>query len=92
MERTEKKVNRKKSFTVYIIECTDGSLYTGITNNLPRRMAQHHAGVASRYTRARGVRRLRYVEMVKTKSAALKREYAIKQMTRQTKLQLGCTY
>lgn len=73
---------------VYLIRCADHSLYTGITNNLDRRCAQHNRGTASRYTRSRLPVRLVYHEQVTSKSAALKRELQIKALTRQAKEQL----
>ncbi len=75
-------------YTVYILECTDGSLYTGITNDLPKRLAKHLAGTASHYTRAHSVVGVVYTERKRTKGNALKREYAIKQLTRTAKLDL----
>jgi putative endonuclease len=75
-------------YTVYILLCGDGSLYTGITNDLPRRLEMHKKGVASRYTRSRGVVKVVYTERKRTKGNALKREYAIKQLSREEKEQL----
>jgi putative endonuclease len=73
---------------VYLLRCRDGSLYTGITNDLARRLAAHRAGKASAYTRARGPLRLVYRELVRDRSAALRREAAIKRLPRQKKLEL----
>jgi predicted GIY-YIG superfamily endonuclease len=75
-------------WTVYILRCRDGSLYTGITNDLPKRLKVHAAGKASRYTRSRLPVRLVHQEPQLTKSEALKREAAIKKIPRQQKLQL----
>ena len=75
-------------YTVYILECVDKSLYTGITNNLPKRFAKHLAGQASHYTASHKPKRIVYVERKRNKSNALKREYAIKQLTRTQKLAL----
>lgn len=75
-------------WTVYILRCRDGSLYTGITNDLPKRLKAHAAGNASKYTRSRLPVRLAYQEVRRSKSAALKREAAIKRLRRQTKLEL----
>jgi predicted GIY-YIG superfamily endonuclease len=66
---------------VYIVECRDGSLYTGITNDLERRVREHNEGTASRYTRSRRPVVLRYTEPQPTRSAALIRECAVKLMT-----------
>jgi len=73
---------------VYVLRCGDGSLYTGITNHLARRLAAHRAGTASRYTRARRPVRLVYQERRRTRSAALRREAAIKRLPRAAKLEL----
>jgi predicted GIY-YIG superfamily endonuclease len=67
---------------VYILRCSDGSLYTGITNDLPRRLKTHAAGRASRYTRSRLPVTLAYTEPKRSKSSALKREAAIKALRR----------
>lgn len=73
---------------VYILRCRDGSLYTGITNDLPKRLKTHTAGKASRYTRSRLPVTLAHQEPAPTKSHALKREAAIKRLTRRAKLTL----
>jgi putative endonuclease len=73
---------------VYLLRCRDGSLYTGITNDLARRLAAHRAGKGSAYTRARRPLRLAYREVVANRSAALRREAAIKRLTRAAKLEL----
>ncbi len=65
---------------VYIQRCRVGSLYTGITNDLPKRLKAHAAGKASKYTRSRLPVKLAYSEPQKFKSAALKREAAIKKV------------
>lgn len=77
-----------KGWHVYLLRCADNSLYTGITNDLQRRVEQHNAGTAARYTRARGPVKLVYQEPAESRSNALKREYAIKQLTRGQKQQL----
>jgi len=73
---------------VYVLRCGDGSLYTGITNDLERRLAAHRAGTASRYTRSRRPVRLVYRERRRSRSAALKREAAIKRLPRAAKLRI----
>ncbi len=73
---------------VYLLRCSDGSLYTGITNDLDKRLKAHAAGKASRYTRSRLPVRLVYSEPQKSKSAALKREVAIKRLPRRQKLHM----
>lgn len=71
---------------VYIVRCADGSLYTGITKDVKRRHQQHNAGTASRYTRSRRPVKFVYHEAHPSQSSALKREAAIKTMTRREKL------
>lgn len=73
---------------VYVVECSDNTLYTGYTNNLERRIRLHNQGKGAKYTRGRTPVKLLYFEEYKTKSEAMKREYAIKQLTRQNKLKL----
>ena len=72
----------------YILRCCDGSLYTGWTNDLERRLAAHQAGKGGKYTRARLPVELVYYEQFDTKSEAMRREWEIKQLTREEKLQL----
>ena len=73
---------------VYIVECRDGSYYTGITTNLQRRIGMHNAGTASRYTRTRRPVRYRYAEVRRSQSAALKREFELKSWRRAKKTEL----
>ncbi|MEK6248585.1 MAG: GIY-YIG nuclease family protein [Planctomycetales bacterium] len=73
---------------VYVVRCADGSLYTGITNDLERRVEQHNAGTASRYTRSRLPVTLEYQEEARNKGSALKRELAIKALSRAAKEKL----
>lgn len=73
---------------VYIVRCRDGTLYTGVTNDLPRRVRSHNAGAASRYTRSRRPVRLVYCERSRGRSAALRREARIKRLGREEKLLL----
>ncbi len=70
---------------VYIVRCADESLYTGITKDLNRRVEQHNAGTASRYTRSRLPAVLEYQEEQANQSMALKRELAIKALSRKAK-------
>ena len=67
------------SWTVYIVECGDGTLYTGITTDLPRRLQAHINGKGAKYTRGRGPFSVVYTESHPTKSEALQREAHIKQ-------------
>jgi predicted GIY-YIG superfamily endonuclease len=78
-----------EAWYVYIVECRDGSLYTGITNDLERRVQEHNEGTASRYTRSRRPVVLRYSEPQPSRSAALIRECAIKLMTPREKRALA---
>ncbi len=70
---------------VYLLRCAEGSLYTGITNDVSRRCEQHNAGTASRYTRSRLPIRLVYEEVLTSRSLALKREAAMKALSRMEK-------
>jgi len=76
------------SWYVYILRCGDGSLYTGITDDVERRFAAHQAGRGAKYTRGRGPLELVYREEQADKSAALKREIQIKRLTRLQKIAL----
>jgi putative endonuclease len=71
-----------------MLECADGSLYTGITTDVDRRFVEHQEGVGSAYTKARGARRVVYTEDYPDRSSASKREAAIKKLSRQEKLAL----
>ncbi len=70
---------------VYIVECADGSLYTGWTNNLEKRISAHNAGKGAKYTRSRLPVRIRYYETFEDKNDALRRECALKKLTRAEK-------
>ena len=70
---------------VYMLRCADDSLYTGITTDVSRRCDQHNAGTASRYTRSRLPIRLVYEEILTSRSLALKREAAMKALSRKEK-------
>lgn len=73
---------------VYMLRCRDGSLYTGWTNDLEKRLKAHNRGVASKYTRARLPAELVYSEEWESKEAAMSREWHIKRLTREEKLKL----
>jgi putative endonuclease len=75
-------------WTVYILRCSDGTFYTGITNDLARRTAVHNSGSGARYTRGRGPAEVVYHEAASDRSAASRREAAIKKMTRSEKILL----
>lgn len=87
-EPVEKKRKNNDNWFIYIVECCDKSLYTGITNNLEKRMLAHNSGKGAKYTRGRGPILLKYFEKVSNKSAALKREIEIKKLTKAQKLRL----
>ena len=72
-------------YFLYILECADGSLYTGITTDLARRFAEHQDGIGSRYTRAHGALRMRYTEECADRGAASKREVEVKRLSRKEK-------
>lgn len=72
----------------YIVECSDGSLYTGWTNNIEKRILAHNEGRGARYTRGRTPVKLVHLEEFETKEEAMSREFAIKQLTRKQKLKL----
>ena len=73
---------------VYILQCVDGTLYTGITSDLERRVAEHENGQGAKYTRGRGPFRFVYKEICQTRSIATKREIMIKALDRKAKLSL----
>jgi len=73
---------------VYMVQCVDGSLYTGYTQNLEKRIAAHNAGQGSRYTRAHRPVKLVVSWRLSTKREAMQMEYRIKQLSRQKKLEL----
>lgn len=96
-EKNDKHKKKKKKikppeWQVYIVRCADGSLYTGIARDVVRRMAEHNgdkgSGVGASYTRARRPVKLVYREDADDRSAASRREYAIKQLDRAAKLAL----
>lgn len=72
----------------YILECNDGSFYTGWTNDMEKRLKAHNEGKGAKYTRGRGPVKLVHLETFDTKEDAMSREYAIKQMTREEKKRL----
>lgn len=76
----------------YILECKDGTYYTGWTNNLEKRLKDHNDGKGAKYTKARLPVSLIYYEEYETKEEAMSREYAIKHMTRSEKSKLISEY
>ena len=87
MTEPKKKIDAVKAdaWFVYILRCSHGSLYTGVTTDVIRRSEQHNAGTASRYTRSHLPVRVEYQEPHASRSSALKREWTIKAMTRAEK-------
>lgn len=78
----------KDTAYTYMVKCRDGSLYTGWTNELEKRMRCHNEGKGARYTKSRLPVRLVYYEVFDTRQEAMKREYAIKRLKRRDKLKL----
>jgi putative endonuclease len=76
------------SFYVYILQCVDGTYYTGYTKDLDERTRQHQNGKGAKYTKSHRPQREAYVELFGTRSAAMKRERQIKKLSRQQKLAL----
>jgi putative endonuclease len=75
-------------YFVYILECADKSLYTGITTNVARRLKEHRSGLGGNYTRAKRAVKVVYTERKLNRSTASRREAAIKKLSRQEKLNL----
>ena len=75
-------------WSVYIIQCRDQTLYTGITNNLTKRLEMHESGQAAKYTKGRGPFKLVYQEFFENRSLSTKREYEIKKFTKEDKNRL----
>lgn len=75
-----------KTWSVYILECLDGSYYTGVTNDIEKRMKTHEKGKGSKYVTSRGFKQLIVSKKYSTKSDAMKAEYKIKQLPRNEKL------
>lgn len=77
----------RNGYFVYIIRCSDNSLYTGFTTNIARRLAMHESGKGAKYTRGKGPFKLEIAIEFTTKEEALQAEYAIKQLNKQEKEQ-----
>jgi putative endonuclease len=82
------KSKNKNTWTCYLLQCSDATLYCGITNDLEKRLAAHNAGEGAKYTRGRTPVKLKYSEPCADKSSALKREREIKALPRAAKLAL----
>jgi putative endonuclease len=76
------------SHYIYVLECSDGTLYTGYTTDVQRRLEEHNSGQGAKYTRGRRPVKLRHQEAFKNRSLAQKREYQIKQLPRSQKEEL----
>ena len=87
MKETDKQNQHQGNYT-YIVKCSDETLQTGWTNNLKKRLEAHNSGKGAKYTKNRRPVELVYFEEYDTKQEAMKREYAIKQLSRQKKLAL----
>ncbi|MDO4176520.1 MAG: GIY-YIG nuclease family protein [Bacillota bacterium] len=77
-----------KTNCTYILQCSDGTLYTGWTNDITKRLAAHNSGKGAKYTKSRTPVKLVHVEYFDTKEEAMSREYAIKQLSRSEKCRL----
>lgn len=77
-----------QNYFVYILRCADDTLYTGITNDVPRRLLEHQTGKGGKYTRVHKGVEMVFVDTCKSKGDALRREIAIKKLSRSTKLAL----
>lgn len=78
----------EKTWYLYILRCGDGSFYTGITTDVAHRLQMHESGRGAKYTRGRAPLELVYCEPCADRSAALRREIAVKRLTKQEKIQL----
>lgn len=87
-DKQKKNNHSVHSAYTYMVQCIDGSLYTGWTNNLIKRIKKHNSGKGAKYTRTRRPVKLVYFEAFFSKKEAMQREYAIKQLTRRDKLGL----
>lgn len=88
-KETRRRPRKKKDpWHLYILKCNDGSLYTGVTNDLERRLSLHNRGRASRFTRTRRPVDLVYEERLAGRTQALIRECAVKSFPRQKKVEL----
>jgi putative endonuclease len=81
-----------QEWTVYILQCADNTLYTGITNDLDKRLSAHQSGKGAKYTKGRGPLTVMYTEITTNKSDALKRELEIKSLNKKQKQLLIASY
>jgi len=85
MGAAKKRKKKAAAWLLYILKCSDNTLYTGITTDITRRLKEHNDGRASRYTRSRLPVKLLFSEPCRGRSRALKKEYAMKQLSRKEK-------
>ncbi len=76
-------------YYVYVLQCTDGSFYTGYTKNIDQRVKEHSCGKGARYTRMHKPQKVVYVELLETRSLAMRRERVIKKLSREQKHELA---
>lgn len=86
--KKEKKPPKPQTYYIYILECKDKTLYTGITNNMKSRLKKHHDGTGAKYTRGRGPFNLLYLATTENRSLASIEESRIKKLTKQEKFHL----
>ncbi len=86
MGAAKKRKKKASAWVLYVLKCRDNTLYTGITSDVSRRVHQHNNGTASRYTRSRLPVKLVHQERCCGRSSALKKEYAMKQLSRKEKV------
>ena len=89
---TDDRKKRTPKWILYVLKCRDDTWYTGITTDLARRVLEHNAGRASRYTRSRLPITVIYQEPCSSRSTALKKEYAVKQLSRKEKAEYMTSY
>ena len=85
-------MSKLKKWTVYILLCKDSTFYTGITNDMNRRLLQHEKGNGARYTKGRGPFKVIYKALFNNQSEALKEERRIKQLRKASKIKLTNNY
>lgn len=85
-------IEMEKQWILYILSCKDSTFYTGITDNLERRLMQHNSGKGAKYTRGRSPVLLVYTEKCENHSQALKREFAVKKLSKSEKQKLCDNY
>jgi putative endonuclease len=86
MDAVKKRKKKASSWVFYVLKCRDNTLYTGITSDVSRRINQHNNGTASRYTRSRLPVKLVFSQPCRNRSQALRKEYAMKQLSRKEKI------